>query len=362
MDDELKTDPAPATPPRPARRLEYDDTRPIGISRRQMSFFLLLLFINTLLFAAFICLPSASPFLKQMWTDWQAARQQKRDEQARRADIDACLAHALPPDQVVYAESPAEVTKLLAAAGRAHVVSDHPGGGGGGGLFGGHRGGGGGGGRQQSTIEEMLPQSGWREPAVLGRTGALVRLQDQLRIILPMSGDVEDSIVFLHLVKTPAGKPRLVWICADADVTLKEGAGDDRAGIMHHILTDRSLTALVVDPDDLNANTTTTIHFAEAPEARSRVVYYRTDDGVLRTKPWEPRGLWRILAGQSDPADPTHVTIPYDIDGKPGVIDARLGDGDRLMFTPRTGHLVGWTDSNSYAWDLSAPPTTVPIK
>src|SRR4051794_33810261 len=192
-----------------------------------MSFFLLLLFINTLLFATFVCLPNASPFLKQMWTDWHAARDKKRDAQAERAKVNACLDHTLPPDQVVYAEDPAEITRLLAGAGRAHIVSDSPsfavtggpfrgGGGGGDGLFGG----GGGGGGTPREREKMLAQTGGREPAVFGRTSTLVRLDDQLRQSLPMPATATDSLVFLHLVKTPAGKPRLVWISVGGDASL----------------------------------------------------------------------------------------------------------------------------------------------
>jgi hypothetical protein len=359
VDDEPRSDPAPLTPPHSARRLEYDDTRSSGISRRQMNFFLLLLSINTLLFAAFICLPGASPFLKQMWTDWQRGREEKRVAQARRAQVDDCLAYTLPPDQVVYAEAPADIAKLLAAAGRAHVVSDRTqlrgGGGGGGGLFGG-----GANRHQPNAAEQLLAQSGWREPAVLGRPEPMRRIERRLGVLSP--SEDYDSVAFLHLLKTPSGRPRLVWISVDADPSLKEGAGDERSGIPHYVETDRRLTAVVFVPDDLGSATFTTIHFIEPPEARSRVVYYRTDDGVLHAKPWEPRCLWRILAGQPDPADATHVTIPYDVDGKPGVIDARLGDGDRLMFTPRAGRLLQWTGSNSYTWDLSAPPTTEPAK
>jgi hypothetical protein len=358
VDNQTNLDVAPEPKPRPARRLEYDDARHTGISRRQMNVFLLLLFINTLLFAAFICLPNVSPLLKDLWSNWQNAREAKRVAQQLRTAIDACLTFTLPPDQVVYAEAPAEIGKLLAGAGRAHEVSDLPPqtGGGGGSLFGMRK-------RQSheaTDAEKLLPQSGWREAVVLGRPEPMRRLDGRL-LDIPREYDV-DSVVFFHQLKAPSGKSRLVWISVDADQSLKDGTGDEHAGILRYLETDRTLNAVVYNPDDLHAPTLTTIHFAEAPDARPRVVYFRTDDGVLRVKPWEPRGLWRVLAGQPDPNDPTNVTIPYDIDGKPGVIDARLGDGDRLMFTPRAGHLVQWTGSNTYTWDLTTPSTTQPAK
>jgi hypothetical protein len=166
--------------------------------------------------------------------------------------------------------------------------------------------------------------------------------------------------------RPPAGKTRLVWVSLDVKQSLNKtadaSAAEGRSGIPYELQTTRRLSAHVFDPDDLTSSTLSTIAFVEPPDARSRVIYQTRDDGNLRANPWQPRGLWRIRAGQLDPNDPTHVTILYDIDGKPGVIDARLGDGDRLMFTPRTGRLVQWPDSNTYTWDLTATSTTQPTK
>src|SRR5258706_15618006 len=146
--------------------LEYDQ-RPRQIPRGQMRFLPLLLTINTFLFGAFICLPLASPFLKKMWEDYQAQREQKRQVAAAEAQqkqdaaklrglIDACLQYTAPADEVIYAEAAPDVARLLAIAGRAYMADGSSpidggsgrggGGGGGGGLYGGSGGGGGGGG------------------------------------------------------------------------------------------------------------------------------------------------------------------------------------------------------------------------
>jgi hypothetical protein len=45
----------------------------------------------------------------------------------------------------------------------------------------------------------------------------------------------------------------------------------------------------------------------------------------------------QVLAGQSDPADPAHFTIAYTVEGKPGIIDGRLGDDDTVTLKVRTG-------------------------
>ncbi len=46
----------------------------------------------------------------------------------------------------------------------------------------------------------------------------------------------------------------------------------------------------------------------------------------------------RIFAGQSDPADPSHFTIRYQIWGLEDVIDGRLTGAETIVLTPR-GHL-----------------------
>src|SRR5439155_6113067 len=65
---------------------------------------------------------------------------------------------------------------------------------------------------------------------------------------------------------------------------------------------------------------------------------------------------WRIFTGRVDPADASHITIAYDIDGKPGVIDGRLNDGDRLMLQPRAGSLVRWRSGSEYLWNMAGTP------
>jgi hypothetical protein len=49
-----------------------------------------------------------------------------------------------------------------------------------------------------------------------------------------------------------------------------------------------------------------------------------------------------ILAGRPNPADPTHVTIPYHLDGATGLIDAHLEDDDTLTVRVRSGPATRW--------------------
>jgi len=43
----------------------------------------------------------------------------------------------------------------------------------------------------------------------------------------------------------------------------------------------------------------------------------------------------QLFAGQFDPQDPSHFTVNYAIDGKPGIIDGWLKDDDTIVLEPR---------------------------
>ena len=48
-----------------------------------------------------------------------------------------------------------------------------------------------------------------------------------------------------------------------------------------------------------------------------------------------------LYAGQPDPVDGSHFTIPYSLGGKPGTIDGRLRRDGTVKLTIRDGPLVG---------------------
>src|SRR6266567_3211264 len=112
LPDPLPVD-EPAAPALVATELHYAKTTG-GVSRRQMNLLLLFVVIDTLLFAGFVCLPSASPFLKGMWADYQKRREDQRRAAAVQVKLSACLAHTAPADQVLYVEEPVGANRLLA--------------------------------------------------------------------------------------------------------------------------------------------------------------------------------------------------------------------------------------------------------
>jgi hypothetical protein len=362
-------EPAPVQPAVAPPPLQYD-ARPVGISRRQMNLFLLLLFVNTLIFAGLVFMPSASPWIKGMWESYQNERQRKKEEAALRAVVNTCMNYSAPADQLVYAESAADAAKLLADAGRAHTVKDLAGGtsggsrgGGGGGLFGG-------GNAVQDQAIEQLTASGWHVPALRGWTESAEQLirktsktwpNEVLReMSLGINRDrVQESVVFLHRLKTPAGRERLVWVFLNVEQDLHTRTDEPEEAVWE-VVTTRRLGAWVFDPQNLENRTLTFMNFVEPAEHRARLSATKPTEEQKSKVRVELGRRWRMFAGQPDPQDPSHFTIRYQIDGKEGVIDGRLSDGDRLMFTPRVGRLTSWQSGSEYLWDLGPAPTTTP--
>jgi len=70
--------------------------------------------------------------------------------------------------------------------------------------------------------------------------------------------------------------------------------------------------------------------------------------------PITPGHQLRLFGGSPDPADASHFTIPYELDGQPGVIDGWLGS-DSLVLRPRQGQPLA--SAAEPTWELLAPAT-----
>jgi hypothetical protein len=120
--------------------------------------------------------------------------------------------------------------------------------------------------------------------------------------------------LFAHARRTPSGRERLVvvWLPYNAVRPTAQGASPDNQ-------VQITLFTSVVD------------------------------DGVMiregRAAPWiappsNPRDRQtplyaRLYAGQADPADPSHFTIPFEIGDHRDVLDGYLRDGDAVILRPR---------------------------
>lgn len=348
--DVKANEPIPA--PVPAiKTLEYDH-KSSQITRNQMRFFLLLLAVNTFLFATFICLPSASPFLKQMWSDHEAKRDKERDAANLRKLIDACMNFSEPADRLVYAEPAADAVKLLSEAGRSMTVAQ---------LARRTQRGGRYGDSGEAPIMQALALVHWQSPALRTRPPELIALDTEKNRLRdnPLAEIWDEGCAFLHQMTTQSGSSRLVWIAIDIHQSVSKPdvlAGNETDQI-YSIWLERTLTAYVFDPEVSEPHIVHTSALLRTPPLRKLTVKSETSAQL------ELRDQWRIFAGQLDPNNPSHLTIAYDIDGKPGVIDGWLKDGDRLMLEPRVGRLTGWNSGSEYVWDMTASSAaTKPVK
>jgi len=96
----------------------------------------------------------------------------------------------------------------------------------------------------------------------------------------------------------------------------------------------------------------------QLPDAFVRPVAQRPfTGGAERVVPQTDYGnVLRFFGGQVDPADPSRFTIPYQVDGRDGVLQGRLkNDGVELL--PREGE---WRYDNGEVLRLDVPPATQP--
>jgi hypothetical protein len=160
-------------------------------------------------------------------------------------------------------------------------------------------------------------------------------------------------VLFLHERTVPDGSKRLVIVQLDARQAFQRnaGGGPDRVITFRRLLV--SSTKLVDPAEGLVAAT-----IEKGVELRltpDETTVTRHPDGSYDVK----RGAaLTLFAGQPDPADPSHLTLDYEIDWKPGSIDIWVGDRD-IRVKPRQG--IPRFENGREAWELGISPATVPV-
>jgi len=169
----------------------------------------------------------------------------------------------------------------------------------------------------------------------------------------------DGNAVFLHQMTTPGGIKRLVWISIEPTGNLirQSGPEDEGASPEYSFALGRRFKVTVMD-ENADFPVVTTAIFYSSTTDQTRLISKSESKGELKNL----SGHWRVYAGQADPANPSHLTFAYDIDGRPGTIDGWLKDGDRLMLEPRAGRLVRWNSGEEYVWDVSPPAATQSMK
>ena len=202
-------------------------------------------------------------------------------QRARELSLqDKCLEFALPPDTIVYTDDPAEKARLLAAAG------------------------------PDAGYTDRLP--------LVGPTDALVHTPPAWSKFEPTA---RTGIAFLHRLRSPGGKTRLVAV--EVRPTPTRDKTTDQKDLI-------AFGAQVIEPATL--------------AGERRHVQLRGQVRLLEARIGKA-DCFRLFAGQVDGADPSRFTIRYTHNGTPGILDGSLGDDERVVLLPR--HYTASTGANA---------------
>jgi hypothetical protein len=304
-------------PPDPRPTLEYDrDAKPY-ITRRSYRVLLLLTILNTIMIGGFLAGPAASNLAQQTWAKWQAHAAQRAQEQQRKAyrekslaTYKQCAQYTFPKDTLIYTEAPDEALRLISdASGFASIPSGN-----------------------------VRPPIGWQSPVIGPAPAALQPF-------------VKDSgTVFIHERESANGQRALVVVSFYAEqlfsVRPNGNLGIEKRRELH------GQRFGVLDDGDIEAKPFSVLQLF-LPDSDVNEFATRTSHNPVRWA-FKNENHLRVFGGHADPDDRSHFTIPYELDGTPGVIDGWLGD-DGVKFRPRAGR-AEYT-GGSPRWNLTAPTT-----
>lgn len=318
--------PSPAAPAQAPTELDYDRTG-FRVSRRQWRALMVLTLLNTVMLGWFVAGPATSNLLKAQWQQFQARRAQRAAERQRAAELRVLLAHAFPSDLVIVEEDPDRATALLTGAAGYRPQA------------------------YETGVSGGLTAS-FDPPAVY--TGGPPKWRDYVAV----SSNRSDPPVFIGERTSPRGNRRLVIVRYHLRQLMNISGGSSGTDARAAVQSVRWLRATARDTASkdvlrVRAASEDTDLSLVLPEVRA------TRDPA-QSGPWHfrPDVTFTLLAGQADPADPSHFTIPYRLDGQPGVIDGWLRDNG-LQLRPRVGRPR--TVNGQPGWDLLAGQATTSV-
>ena len=313
--------------------LEYE--RPAGITRRGFRLLLLLTFINTILHGANLMGPQTWASIRGTYVSWKNARAaaatSAKNRQAQQALRQTARTFRFPDGYVAYTEVPAEALGYVAQGMRFYPIP---------------------------TNGDAPPQ--WQAPVMAYQHPAL-RGAERL---------AHDGQLFVHERTSPDGRPMFVVVAFGGSYEFRNEIGTGRSNgsdeVRYRLSKRRELQAIALVPDkDSNDDELKVVGQYQLslvlPDTQSTEIARATrPSGAERPSATQPVTIrpgnqLRLFGGSPDPADASHFTIPYELDGTPGVIDGWLGN-DSLVLRTRQGRSVA--SAREPTWELL--PTTNP--
>lgn len=311
--------------------LEYE--RPVGITRRAFRLLLLLTFVNTLLLGTSLMGPQHWQAVRNAYTGWKERRAQAQREQAQRAAQQAARVFRFPENHVAYTEVPEEAMKLDSEGLSYRPLAT-----------------------RVSNSHSGLPPPGWQAPVIAQPLVALATGEIKLH---------DEGLLFLHERTSPDGTAALVKVViwANHAFAAKHHGNGTVDVTTFHLSKSRAVLATAFAPvakNDLDEKRKFVLKLILPDMDSTPVATMKRPAGressTTQPVPIEPGNQLRLFGGSPDPADPSHFTIPYELDGQPGVIDGWLKD-DALVLRPRQGRAIA--SPGDPAWELL--PATNPV-
>jgi hypothetical protein len=310
------------------RSLSYERSAG-GISRWQFRLLLLLLVANLAITVQTAYAPQLASQVRQWWADRQAARKVAALQSQAWSWTES-------QGKVVWDDDPQTAAALLGGAGyhRACVP--------------------------QSVVNGNYPfLTGWPPGAAANPPPAGSQLFGffPLDVGRRINSPDTQAVAFLHGLRSPSGAERLVYVFL---------TGYYDIGLTRPLL----VNGLAAPSTAFTAEVTKRLRLVAVPclPATGKTQPLQQDDGtaelevvpagagVVWTSMWDwspptgarpgrvtlrPQNRWRFYTGQPDPADASHFTFDYDLDGRRGTIHGRLKDDGSVELKPDVGVVTG---------------------
>ena len=311
--------------------LSYERPAKHFATRRQFRVLLVLVLLNLAITIQTAYAPGLIGQAKQLWEQYQQTR---RDRALRRQ----AMSFTQPAGTVVWDEDPRSAAALLATPAYKKIrVEDLAG-----------------------NYEAVWPAGARLAVPDLAK-------QSYERYFGLDFGDRSDQVlvqpdasalVLMHGLKTPTGEDRFVVVCVKGMLKLSGSAGNEMFSpppLPVHADKPVSGTAvkelsLVAVQARVNSDGTTSSLEDEGAElsifpandrGKAPWTWTPSADGKTDQIQLEPIRQFRFYAGQLDPADPAHFTVPCDVDGTRQIIHGRLQPNGSLVLQPESGQMLG---------------------
>lgn len=318
----------PPDPPLSKPSLEYDRTAPT-VTVRGFRTLLALTLLNTIVLGWFVVGPQLGPFVKAQWQQWQAKREARRQEGVLLGVQKQIQTHTIPAGTIAYTEDPALAATLAGDRKRYQTVVMRTGG---------------------TVYSWMMPVlDEWVSPVALKEPSFWTSLRGLKAIEAGYEMSSAYPMIFMHARTTPSGATRNVVVQWVAEQSCMDGGNGSRRDVetsrllaaRMHASAARSTEATLIDQIQVR------VRLPEPDVIRVT----RTPAGSVTMDRPPPLTLF---AGEADPVDASHFTIPYAIGENTGVIDGWVTE-DELVLKPRLGEVT--VARGQPNWVLGATPS-----